>query len=200
MKLILVRHGETFENIRKISQGHMNSQLSPLGVEQSKKIAQRLKDVPLDVVFTSDLDRASHTCREIVKFHENITVIETSILREQAKGVFEGKTKEERNKLLANETGPQGAPYHEWHPKDGERLVDVWDKVIPFIENIKQKYSGKNVLIVSHGGPISCILAFLHKKDIGHSSDYIPKNTAVSIISIERQKIEFDTLNCAAHL
>jgi probable phosphoglycerate mutase len=118
-------------------------------------------------------------------------------LREQAKGIFEGKTREERNKMLANDN----TPFHEWYPEGGERLIDVWDKVIPFLENIKREHSNENILLVSHGGPISCILAYLHDKNIENFRDYFPReNTAISIVKIHGKNIEFDTLNCSKHL
>ena len=196
MKLIIVRHGETFENLNKISQGHLNSQLTPKGIEQAKKVSQILKDEKIVIAFSSDLDRALNTCNEILKFHTDTKLVKTSILREQAKGIFEGKTWEERNKILANDN----TPFHEWHPEGGERLIDVWDKVIPFLEKIKKDHSNETALLVSHGGPISCILAYLHDKNIENFRDYLPENTAISIVNIKDKKIEFHTLNCAQHL
>ena len=47
MKLILIRHGETEENKRREVQGHNHGKLSSLGIEQAKKVAQRLKDAGL---------------------------------------------------------------------------------------------------------------------------------------------------------
>ncbi len=197
MELIIVRHGETFENRDGISQGHLNSQLTPKGVEQVKKIAQRLKDTMIDIAFTSDLDRASDTCKEILKFHEDVIPVVTPVLREQAKGIFEGKTKQERSAMYKKE----GVPFYEWHPEGGERLTDVWDKVIRLIETIRRDNPDKNVLLVSHGGPISCMLAYLHGKGIESVGDYVPKeNTAISIVDIEDKKVAFDVLNCSAHL
>lgn len=197
MKLIIVRHGETFENLNKITQGQLNSQLTPKGIEQAKKVSRRLKNIKIDIAFTSDLDRALNTCNEILKFHKDTKLVKTPILREQAKGIFEGKNKEERDKMLKE----ANIPFHEWNPEGGERLIDVWHKVIPFLEKIRQKHSNENVLIVSHGGPISCILAYLHDKNIEHFRDYSPKeNTAISIVNINDNKIKFDTLNCSMHL
>lgn len=197
MKLIIVRHGETFENLKKISQGHFNSQLTPKGIEQAKKVSQRLKNIKINIAFTSDLDRALNTCNEILKFHKDTKLVNTAILREQAKGIFEGKTREERYKMLKEDK----TPFHEWHPEGGERLIDVWIKVIPFLEKIKEEHSNETVLLVSHGGPISCILAHLHDKNIEHFRDYLPrKNTSISIINIKDKKIEFGILNCSKHL
>lgn len=197
MRLIIVRHGETFENLDGISQGHLNSHLTRKGIEQAKKVSRRLKEEKIDLAFSRDLDRAFNTCNEILKFHKDTKLVKTSILREQAKGIFEGKTREERNKILVN----NDTPFHEWHPEGGERLIDVWERVIPFLEKIREEHPEKNVLFVSHGGPISCILTYLQNKKIKYCKNYIPKeNTAISIVNIKKEKIEFETLNCSEHL
>ncbi len=44
MKLIIIRHGQTAENKKKITQGHLDTSLSDEGREQIKKIVDRLKD------------------------------------------------------------------------------------------------------------------------------------------------------------
>ncbi len=194
MKLILVRHGVTFENQNKISQGHLNSQLSPKGVEQAKKVAQRLKDVKIDIAFSSDLNRALDTCKEILKYHNKTQLKITDLLREQSKGVFEGKPREKRKKFLKN------VSFHEWKPEGGENLIEVWGRVIPFFEKIKKDYSNKTVLIVAHGGPIACILSYLHGKEVKDFREYQPWNTAVSIVIMEKDDIKFEELNCSKHL
>jgi probable phosphoglycerate mutase len=195
MKLILVRHGQTFENLSDIIQGQFNSQLTLNGIEQAKKVSQRLKDIEIDFAFSSDLDRAMDTCLEILKFHNKVKLVKTPILREQAKGIFENKTRKERDKMLND------VSYHEWPSNGGERLIDVWERVIPFFEKIREEYSDKNVLFVSHGGPISCMLTYLQNKKIEYCKDYLPKeNTAMSIVNIKTEKIEFEILNCSNHL
>ena len=196
VKLIIVRHGETFENRNKITQGHLNTSLTPRGIEQAKRISQRLKNEKIDIAFSSDLDRALNTCNEILKFHKGARLVKDPILREQAKGIFEGKTREERNKILSSDN----ISFHEWCPEGGERLIDVWNKLIPFLEKIKREHSNENVLFVSHGGPIRCILSYLQNKTIETTKDYVLENTAMSIINIHDKEIEFEALNCSKHL
>jgi len=56
-RLIFVRHGETEENKAKIVQGQKHGKLSEEGLEQAKKVAERLKDEKIDFIYSSDLDR-----------------------------------------------------------------------------------------------------------------------------------------------
>ena len=196
MKLILVRHGETFENYKDIIQGHLNSQLSKRGIKQAKKVALSLRDQTIDVAFSSDLDRAMNTFKEILKFHPKTRLISSKKLREQSKGIFEGKNKF----YLQNHINDNQIFYPLWKPEGGERLTDVWDRVTNFFEKIKIKYKNKTILFVSHGGTICCLLAYLENKTIERSKDYLLKNTTVSIINMDNERITFEKLNCMAHL
>ncbi len=73
MKLILVRHGQSIANSRWRSQGNkdkwVNTSLSKKGIEQAKRVAERLKDENISVIYSSDLKRAKQTAKEINKFH-----------------------------------------------------------------------------------------------------------------------------------
>lgn len=82
MKLIITRHGETEENKSGIFQGHLPGKLSPLGIEQAKKLALRLKDENIDFIYSSDLIRSSDTAKEIAKFYPNTPIKFVKELRE----------------------------------------------------------------------------------------------------------------------
>ena len=97
MKLILTRHGETVENKEGILQGWLPGKLTEEGIKQSKLAAQRLKDVKIDIIYTSDLKRCVDTANEIKKFHKNSKFIKEKALRERNLGIFTGKNKNEVN-------------------------------------------------------------------------------------------------------
>ncbi|MBI4980011.1 histidine phosphatase family protein [Candidatus Woesearchaeota archaeon] len=197
MELILVRHGETFENITGICQGHLNSQLTPTGIQQAREIALFLKGKKIDYAFSSDLDRAKDTLMEILTFHKNISPILTKDLREQSKGIYEGKSNLKRNEDLDK----LNIPYYIFKPEEGESLIEVWERVIPFLEKVMKEYKESCVLIVGHGGPLSCLLTYLHDKPIEFYKNYLPKkNTALSMVQIEGNKKTFHKINCTEHL
>lgn len=84
MKIYLVRHGESEANAKGIHQGQkIDTSLSKNGLEQAKKIAERLKDEDFEIIYSSDLKRAYETAKEIAKFH-NIKIIKDKRLREKA--------------------------------------------------------------------------------------------------------------------
>jgi len=54
----IVRHGETDENRQRIIQGHLNTVLNTVGLDQAQRVAGALQANPFDVAFSSDLNRA----------------------------------------------------------------------------------------------------------------------------------------------
>jgi broad specificity phosphatase PhoE len=196
MKLIIVRHGETFENYKQITQGHYDSQLTPHGLTQARILSQRLRNENIDVIVSSDLRRCMHTAEVINTFHD-VPVLSSELLREQARGAFEGMPKtwsRDYVDLLA-------IPYHLWLPEGGETMVDLWDKVIPYFEALKKERSDETVLYVGHGGPIACLLTHLHGETIESWNKYKPElNTSVSIADITGKAASFKKVNCSEHL
>jgi len=82
MKIILTRHGRTVENDAGILQGHLPGKLNEKGIIQAQKVAIRLQDEHIDYMYSSDLDRAADTTREILKYHPDVPVEFIQELRE----------------------------------------------------------------------------------------------------------------------
>jgi broad specificity phosphatase PhoE len=199
MRIYIVRHGQTSENINKISQGHFNSQLTPLGIEQAKEISKKLKNIKITHAYSSDLDRCVKNAEEILKNHQKVILIQNDKLREQAKGVFERQHSSKFKKAFEESQ----IPYEDFKPEKGESLRECWERTITFFEGLMKKHDDMDqVLIVSHGGPISCILTHLHKDKIENTKEYSTKgNTSLSIIDINQSnRYSFELVNSLQHL
>lgn len=61
--IYLARHGQTEENISRIFQGHLPGHLTEEGKQQAVELGNRLRDIPLDAVLSSDLQRVVDTVR-----------------------------------------------------------------------------------------------------------------------------------------
>ena len=57
-KIYFIRHGETDENRLGLIQGHLDTDLNAIGLEQSEVVANELQSIPFDAGFSSDLKRA----------------------------------------------------------------------------------------------------------------------------------------------
>ena len=197
MRLIVVRHGETKENVLGISQGHKYGELSETGIEQSKKLAQRLKNEKIDLIFSSDLKRAKDTTKEIIKYHE-VPVFYVKELRERCRGIFEGKPLEE----FDEDREKSGLPHSLYKPEGGESLEEVKERIFSFLKNLIENYKNKTILIVGHGGVNKIIFSILLSKPIEDIFNTINQNNAcINILEIENLgKIKTHLINSIDHL
>ena len=106
----IFRHGETDWNIERRCQGHTNIPLNSNGLMQALDLAARLEHVPLDIIVTSDLERALVTGRTVAE-KKSIPLIVDPRLRETYFGQAEG--------MLFNEAIEAFGP-------------DLWEKLMNF--------------------------------------------------------------------
>jgi broad specificity phosphatase PhoE len=158
-RLLLARHGQSVSNAVRRFQGAQDVALSPLGVRQAEALRRALGRRRIAHVYASPLERARHTA-EIAMAGLGVPLTVVDDLRELSLGQWEGCTVEEIR------TGP-GDPYARWvrdpvqcPPPGGEPLPEVQARVVSAIAQIGSTHpDGETVLIVSHGGVISALLA-----------------------------------------
>ena len=197
MRLILVRHGETNENKNKVVQGFLNTTLSKIGIQQAKKVANRLKDEKIDFAYSSDLDRAKQTAKEILKFHPETKLILKKELREQNKGIYEGKQSINLHKDIMKSK----RPFNQFKPKEGESMIELGKRSIKFYNKLVENHLRKTVLIISHGGTIRSLLMALNKETESNYKKYIHGNTAITILEVsDDKKHKIKLLSCIKHL
>ena len=195
MKLIIVRHGETGHNASGTVQGHTQSKLNEKGLDQIRRVAERLKTERIDAIFSSDLDRCSVTAREIAKFH-SIPLIHTPELRELSYGVWEGKPIAEFRSTREN----SGLSRHKFRPEGGENYEDAKIRIEHFLKKLETSHKGKTVLLVTHGALIRVFLSVLLKKPLDAFMDITIGNTAVSIVEIGDKDHKTHLINDVGHL
>lgn len=159
-RFFLVRHGETLWNREAKYQGQSDVPLTDAGRNQAKKLSQRLKDMHIDVVYASDLERTIETANIIAEPH-GLEVIPASRMREIHFGIWEGYTYEE---IIAE----WPAEFEKWKgdsfnisPPKGETFLQLCDRVSTFLKEAAVKHPNDNILIVSHAGPVRAILLIL---------------------------------------
>lgn len=135
-RLLLVRHGETVDNVNQIMQGQTQGELTQKGVLQAEELAQQMRDEQIDVFVSSDLKRSIDTCRIIAQSH-SLPVVQTPLLRERDWGGFTGRFIPD----LKDET---------W-PDDIESITDLRTRAKAFLDFIRKQYPEKTVLAVGHG-------------------------------------------------
>ncbi|MCB0486633.1 MAG: histidine phosphatase family protein [Flavobacteriaceae bacterium] len=196
MKLILLRHGETRQNIERIIQGQTPGDLTERGVQQAKAAAQRLKSEAIDVIYSSDLKRVRDTLQEISAYlkHE---VVFTELLRERGFGVAEGGTADEFFKLREK----HNIARVDFKPEGGESYIDVRTRVQSFFDLLRSKHAGSTVLACTHGGTIRVLVSLLLELDLDEALDIPIDNTSFTTFEFTPDwRVLSHKLNCVNHL
>ncbi len=154
--LLLIRHAETTWNAEHRIQGELDIPLSPLGILQSARLAERLANEPIDAVYSSSQSRAWLTAAPVAARH-GLDVIADPRLRERSFGIFEGLTLDE----IADRYPAAFRKWRErdpaWRPEDGESGQQLIDRVLAAMSDIRTRYPGQTVVLVSHGGVLDVV-------------------------------------------
>ncbi len=160
-RLVLLRHGESVWNAKRVLSGWVDIPLSAKGIAQSKRAGLALANIAFDVVYTSCLWRAISTAAIVMAYNKNPRVpIETNIaLNERYYGNLQSYG------IVQLEQKYGVSQVHQWRkayavsPPKGESLVLTSERIIPFFETqIKPRLEHQNVLLVLHG---TCLRALL---------------------------------------
>ncbi len=174
-----MRHGEAENNLKGILSSVVPGVygLTKEGKETTRKAAENLKGQKIDLIFASPVRRAQETAQivaEVLSIPEHNVIIDERI-REQSMGEFEKGLIQEHWKLYTT-----SADQYELKPKGGESAMDGKRRMGAFVYDLESKYSDKNILIVSHGGPIWGLKAAARGASLAemqtmHKEEYPPK-------------------------
>jgi probable phosphoglycerate mutase len=142
-----MRHGEAIANTKNILSSwpeKFYNHLTAKGIKQVKKSAEELKDKEISLIFSSDLSRAKQTA-EIIGKKLKIKPNYDKRLREISMGEFNGESTENLQRFFKNDR----ERFKKRIP-GGENYNDIGGRVYDFFKDINKKYSGGNILIVSH--------------------------------------------------
>jgi probable phosphoglycerate mutase len=147
--LIIVRHGETIENISGISQGQTDGTLSEKGKKENDALGCKLKKYQFKIIYSSPLGRALETAKAIRQNNPQSTLVTDDRLMERHLGILQGK--------------PYPVPYFEYDLHEGMETVEsMEERMNNFLYNIKQKHSNETVVLVSHGYVIKVLLSIIN--------------------------------------
>lgn len=199
-RIYLIRHGMTEWNKEQRSQGCSNDiPLSEEGKQQARGIGMRLKDIELDCIYSSRLQRAWQTAEEIGGWH-NLSVIPADEFIEINFGVWEGMKvsdmKEQYGKLFE---GWRQAPATVQIP-GAEMLGQVQKRCMDKLFFILKEAPDQNIAIVSHGISIKVIIAGLLHMDLNRIHRIRQDNTALNIFEYNEGIVDIITINDINHL
>ena len=182
-KLIIIRHGESLGNAKLSFLGHTDWDLSETGYKQAERTADFLDNVKIDVVYSSDLQRAYNTGLPVAK-RRNLEIIKTKELREIYAGKWEGmkfieikQTFPENHAIWMNDIGNAVCD-------GGESVAELQIRVKNELDRIVKENPNKTVCIATHATPIRTMLCIWHGLPITEAKNFNwVGNASVTIIN-----------------
>ena len=191
MRLYLIRHGETNWNVQRRLQGQADTDLNENGIRLAKVSAENMKDIPIDLAFTSPLRRARHTA-EIILGERNAPLLEDDRLKEISFGSWEGLCCKKDHFEVPTDHFDDFylRPFAFRGAEDGETIPQVCERTGEFLKELMEnpEYQDKNILIASHGCAVRAMLHSVYedKEDFWHGK--VPPNCAVNIVDVKDGK------------
>ena len=201
-RMILIRHGESLGNAKRIILGHTDWDLSDLGRHQATLTAEALADRKVDAVYSSDLLRAYNTVLPMAT-SRGLAVIPDRGLREQFIGEWEGRSVED----IADSYGDL---YHvEWcrhfgtfKAPGGESIVELGERIYRTLVGIAEKNEGRTLIIGLHAAAIRAFwgrMCGIKPEDLADAFPF-PTNASYSEIDFEDGAFTPVSFSCDKHL
>ncbi len=152
-KLVIMRHGQTEHNIKRLLTGQMDVPLTQLGEAQARAAGPLLRDIPFDKVYSSPLSRAFNTVTLALEAAgQEIPIEQRNEILEADAGEYSGRSLN---------TDPAVAEFlklyiYDAAPPGGESDKQVVERVRKFFdEEVQPRLArGENVLISAHAETI----------------------------------------------
>jgi broad specificity phosphatase PhoE len=157
--LVLVRHGESTWNKRRLVQGQDDrATLTPLGRRQATDVAHDLSSHDFELIVSSDLRRAMETAM-IIAGVLGLEVEPEPTLRERDFGVAEGRPLDQLSQRLVG-INDGVVTDDSARPDGGETLSDLRNRVGTFMEMRQRRWPTQRLLVVTHGGTIHALQSY----------------------------------------
>ena len=195
-----LRHGETAWNAEGRFCGSTDVPLSDVGRRQAQLLAQRLKTILVDALYSSPLRRALDTARLIGQAVGRNPVVDHR-LAELNYGAWEGMTFGEINRVTPNAYRAWDADPGNLSPPEGESGVQLIERVTPFLGDVAQRHQPGNVVVVCHKTVCRLLACHIMGVPLSEYRRRVPmENAALNTFEIREGRWHVVALNDTSHL
>ena len=107
MRLYLIRHGRTNNNLEQVTQGWSDTDLDEIGKAQAIAVSNYFEPIPLHHIFSSDLKRSYETAVPTGEL-KSLQIEKTTLLRERSLGQLENAPMSELRRAFEEEIARTG--------------------------------------------------------------------------------------------
>lgn len=183
--LILIRHGETDWNTEGRYTGQSDIPLNTRGLQQAETLAKKLNVDAIDVIYSSDLQRASETAKRL-RDKVDIPLFLDARLREIHQGEWEGLHFDEIYTRYRQAWEQRKNAPLEVAPPGGETVGEVRQRVLEVIREIIDQHPEETIAIVSHGLCLAIIQVEANGLPIETVWDHFPANANPQFLNAEQ--------------
>ena len=204
-RLVIVRHGEAWCNAQQFVGGPKSCRgLTPRGAQQAAVLAERLaRTHELDgaaAVWTSELPRAIETAEIVRESLGGATVERSADFSERDPGEADGLFWNQLQDRYGRSSKPGDDPDLPLSP-GGETWIEFLDRAALALLNLAQRYPGKLVVVIAHGGIIDASLVrFLGLPDHGSQVRFHAEHTSLTEWHHTGRRWRLVRYNDASHL
>jgi len=214
LRLVLVRHGLSSFNLEQRIQGRDDlSVLSPQGQEQARSTGQALRELTLDVAYSSPLRRARDTALGLLSAQgQALTLVEDPLLLEIDLAPWSGLTRDEvRERFSDDERIWRTAPHQlELTDSAGQRirpLLALMEQADRFIQRLHSDHGAalaggaqQTVLVVAHNAILRALMLRLLDLPATQFRRLRVDNGSMSVFNLAAGGVQIESLNSTAHL
>lgn len=176
-RIFLIRHGSTVLAAEDRFAGSIDVELSDMGREQARALAERLADDAIVAVYCSPMKRTTETAAIVASPH-GLTTIPREGLREIHHGRWEGLRRAEVEAQFGKEYTAYEADPFTFAPEGGESGLSVMARALPVLREIVLAHEGATVAVVSHKATIRLLVASLLGLDARGYRDRLDQSPA----------------------
>ena len=193
--IIFLRHAQAENNTKRILAGRIEGvPLTKAGIEQAERIAKYLKPLDISAIYSSPIERASHTA-EIVAKNNSLDYELDDRLTEIEMGRF---TRMNYDDMFAK-YGNIFLKFYENDPVIAEHEVETFPevqrRVLDMVTHVVKKHKNENVIFVTHMDPIKSMLSIVMDLKPKTLFELIIVNASLTIIKEQENKFSLSAIN-----
>ena len=193
--IIFLRHAQAENNTKRILAGRTEGvPLTKAGIEQAESIAKYLKPLNISAIYSSPIERASHTA-EIVAKNNSLDYELDDRITEIEMGRF---TRMNYDDMFAK-YGNIFLKFYENDPviaeHEVETFLEVQRRILDMVTHVVKKHKNENVILVTHMDPIKSMLSIVMDLKPKTLFELIIANASLTIIKEHENKFSLSAIN-----
>lgn len=198
-RLVVLRHAETDWNVEQRIQGHADIPLNANGLRQAERMAAALADEGIEVIYSSDLQRAAQTAAALARV-TGLALHTDRALRERAFGSFEGVTFSDIERRWPEAARRWRGRDPEFDADGGETLNTFFQRSVGAATRLATRHPGQTVALVAHGGVLDCLYRAATRVALDAPRTWQLGNASINRLLHSDQGLALVGWNDSAHL